>query len=116
MLAKSKRGFQLQARSSLNVLEKKKKNFDRVIDEWRQKVADGQTALGESQHETRSAQAEYVRSKQQLDESMEQVGSEQNCKTFTAGIQNCWFHVSSCLIQPSFAVGRGETRVQQCVN
>jgi len=53
--------------------EKRQRQFDRLVDEWKRKVVDLQTELDNSQKESRSNAAESYKYKAQLDENREVI-------------------------------------------
>lgn len=61
--------FDLQTTSIANQAEKRQRSFDKVIDEWKRKVADLQAELDKAQKETRSTAAEVYKLRAQLEES-----------------------------------------------
>ena len=53
--------------------EKRQRQFDKLVDEWKRKVVDLQTELDNSQKESRSNAAEAYKNKAQLDENREVI-------------------------------------------
>lgn len=56
-----------------NQAEKRQRGFDKVIDEWKRKVADLQAELDRSQKESRTTAAEVYRLRAQLEESSDAI-------------------------------------------
>ena len=63
----------VQATSVANQAEKRQRSFDKVVEEWKRKVADLQGELERSQRESRSHAAEVYKLRAQLDETHETV-------------------------------------------
>ena len=63
----------LQSTALANQAEKKLRSFDKVIDEWKRKVADLQTELERSQKESRATAAEVYKLRAQLEESQDTI-------------------------------------------
>ena len=59
----------MQTTSIANQAEKRQRSFDKVIDEWKRKVADLQSELDKSQKEFRTTAADVYRLKAALEES-----------------------------------------------
>jgi predicted nuclease with TOPRIM domain len=53
--------------------DKRQKQFDKLLDEWRRKVADLQAELDGSQKESRASAAEAYKLKAQLEETHETI-------------------------------------------
>ena len=53
--------------------DKRQKQFDKLLDEWRRKVADLQAELDGSQKESRASVAEAYKLKAQLEETHETI-------------------------------------------
>jgi len=65
--------FYLQTTSVANQAEKRQRGFDKVIDEWKRKVADLQVELERSQKESRATAAEVYKLRAQLEESTDAI-------------------------------------------
>ena len=63
----------VQTTSVANQAEKRQRSFDKVIEEWKRKVADLQGELERSQRESRSHAAEVYKLRAQLDETHETI-------------------------------------------
>lgn len=61
--------FLLKLKAANEQNEKRQKQFDRLIDEWKQKVSDQQTQLESVQKEARANAAEAYKYKSQLEET-----------------------------------------------
>lgn len=59
----------MKAKAANDQNEKRQKQFDKLIDEWKQKVSDLQTQLESAQKEARSSAAEAYKYKSQLEET-----------------------------------------------
>jgi len=53
--------------------DKRQRQFDRLVEEWKRKVVDLQTELDNAQKESRSNAAEAYKFKTQLDENREVI-------------------------------------------
>jgi myosin heavy chain 6/7 len=56
-----------------NQAEKRQRGFDKVVDEWKRKVADLQAELERAQKESRTTAAEVYRLRAQLEESTDAI-------------------------------------------
>jgi len=63
----------LQSQALIGQHEKRERQFDRLVDEWKRKVLDLQTELDSAQKEARSNAAEVYKLKAQLDENRETI-------------------------------------------
>ena len=63
-----------QSQSAASQAEKRQRSFDKVVDEWKRKVADLQAELEGSQRDSRTHAAEVYKLRAQLEEA--QDGSE----------------------------------------
>jgi len=63
----------LQATSFASQAEKKQRSFDKIIDEWKRKVADLQEELEKAQRESRGVSAEVYKLRAQLEESTDAI-------------------------------------------
>ena len=63
----------MQSTSLANQAEKRQRSFDKVVEEWKRKVADLQGELERSQRESRGHAAEVYKLRAQLDETHETV-------------------------------------------
>jgi len=63
------RGVLLQAQALASQAEKRQRSFDKVVDEWKRKVADLQGELERSQRDSRAHAAEVYKLRSQLEES-----------------------------------------------
>jgi len=59
----------LQSQALASQAEKRQRSFDKVVDEWKRKVADLQAELEKSQRESRGHAAEVYKLRSQLEES-----------------------------------------------
>jgi len=59
----------LQAQALASQAEKRQRSFDKVVDEWKRKVADLQAELERSQRDSRAHAAEVYKLRSQLEES-----------------------------------------------
>jgi myosin protein heavy chain len=55
--------------------EKRQRSFDKVIDDWKRKVADLQSELEKSQRDSRSHAAEVYKLRAQLEETSDTIES-----------------------------------------
>jgi len=62
-----------QCQAVITQHEKRQRQFDRLVDEWKRKVMDLQIELDNSQKESRSNAAEAYKFKAQLDEDREVI-------------------------------------------
>jgi len=65
--------FGRQCQAVIGQHEKRQRQFDRLVDEWKRKVADLQTELDNSQKESRANAADAYKLKAQLDENRETI-------------------------------------------
>ena len=63
----------LQCQAVIGQHEKRQRQFDKLVDEWKRKVVDLQTELDNSQKESRFNAAEAYKCKTQLDENREVI-------------------------------------------
>ena len=63
----------VRSQALANQAEKRQRNFDKVIDEWKQKVADLQADLDRSNADGRASAAEVYKLKTQIDETHENI-------------------------------------------
>ena len=63
----------VRSQALANQAEKRQRNFDKVIDEWKQKVADLQADLDRSNADGRASAAEVYKLKSQIDETHETI-------------------------------------------
>jgi septal ring factor EnvC (AmiA/AmiB activator) len=63
----------LQSQSLASQAEKRQRSFDKVIDDWKRKVADLQAELEKSQRESRGTAAEVYKLRAQLEESSDAI-------------------------------------------
>jgi len=63
----------LQSTSLASQAEKRQRSFDKVIDDWKRKVADLQGELEKSQRESRANAAEVYKLRAQLEETSESI-------------------------------------------
>jgi len=65
----------LQSQALASQAEKRQRSFDKVVDEWKRKVADLQAELERSQRESRGHAAEVYKLRSQLEESNDSAES-----------------------------------------
>jgi peptidoglycan hydrolase CwlO-like protein len=65
--------FTVQTSGLASQAEKRQRSFDKVVDEWKRKVADLQGELERSQKESRANATEVYRMKAMIEESQDQV-------------------------------------------
>jgi myosin heavy chain 6/7 len=63
----------VQSTSIASQAEKRQRSFDKVVDDWKRKVADLQGELERSQRETRAAATEVFKLKAQLEEAADAI-------------------------------------------
>ncbi len=61
--------FFLQSTSLASQAEKRQRSFDKVVDDWKRKVADLQAELERTQRESRASATEVYKLKAQLEEA-----------------------------------------------
>jgi myosin heavy chain 6/7 len=71
MITFTNRRWCTQSTSLANQAEKRQRSFDKIVDEWKRKVADLQGELERSQKESRGNAAEVYKLRAQLEESNE---------------------------------------------
>jgi len=64
-----------QSQALASQAEKRQRSFDKVVDEWKRKVADLQAELERSQRESRGNAAEVYKLRSQLEESNDSAES-----------------------------------------
>ena len=77
----------LQCQAVIGQHEKRQRQFDRLVDEWKRKVADVQSELDAAQKESRSNAAEAFKFKAQLDENKETIDALRRENKNLSGIQ-----------------------------
>jgi len=63
----------VQCQAVIGQHEKRQRQFDKLVDEWKRKVTDLQTELDASQKESRANAADAYKLKAQLDENRETI-------------------------------------------
>jgi len=85
-----------------NQAEKRQKSFDKVVEEWKRKVADLQGELERSQRESRTHAAEVYKLRAQLDETHETVEAvRRENKNLTGQQQTCHNSIRVKLVKSS---------------
>ena len=83
----------MQSTSLANQAEKRQRSFDKVVEEWKRKVADLQGELERSQRESRGHAAEVYKLRAQLDETHETVEAvRRENKNLTGRSSNSLLH------------------------
>ena len=83
----------IQSTSLASQAEKRQRSFDKVVDDWKRKVADLQAELEKSQRESRGNAAEVYKLRAQLEESsdtIEAVRRENKNLTGNTNYYNKW--------------------------
>jgi len=65
------RCVRFQSQSAASQAEKRQRSFDKVVDEWKRKVADLQAELEASQRDSRTHAAEVYKLRAQLEEAQD---------------------------------------------
>lgn len=82
---------QLQAINAQN--DKRQRQFDKLIDEWKKKVSDVQLELESSQKEARANASEVYKTKAQLEEAQEVIeGLRRENKNLSGALMNELIH------------------------
>jgi len=76
-----------QSTSLANQAEKRQRSFDKVIEEWKRKVADLQGELERAQRESRAHAAEVYKMRAQLDETHETIEAVRRENKNLTGLQ-----------------------------
>jgi len=82
----------VQSQALASQAEKRQRSFDKVVDEWKRKVADLQAELERSQRESRANAAEVYKLRSQLEESNDSAeGLRRENKNLSGQYATCIF-------------------------
>jgi len=91
----------VQCQAVITQHEKRQRQFDKLVDEWKRKVLDVQTELDNCQKESRSNAADAYKCKTQLDENREVIDAlrreNKNLSGLQPSCQLCASFVQSCI-------------------
>jgi len=79
---------QFQSQSAASQAEKRQRSFDKVLDEWKRKVADLQAELEASQRDSRAHAAEVYKLRAQLEEAQDGAEALRRETKTLSGLQN----------------------------
>jgi len=81
-----------QSQALASQAEKRQRSFDKVVDEWKRKVADLQAELERSQRESRGNAAEVYKLRSQLEESNDSAESLRRENKNLSGQHVSWIY------------------------